>query len=89
VVERHPSGGGVRHESREAEMPIFPSRGALAFLRSGAPLSPAPTRDLPEHLRAALPLRFEAVAEALMSKLDVTAPCSVVGRDVARDGALL
>jgi hypothetical protein len=70
-------------------MPIFPSRGALAFLRSGAPLSAAPTRDLPEHLRAALPLRFEAVAEALMSRLDVSAPCSVVGRDVARDGASL
>lgn len=66
-------------------MPIFSSRGSLAFLRS----SPSPAKDLPEHLRVALPLRFEAVAEALASRTDVSASCSVVGRDVARDGASL
>lgn len=66
-------------------MPIFSSRGSLASLRS----SPSPAKDLPEHLRVALPLRFEAVAEALASRTDVSASCSVVGRDVARDGASL
>jgi GGDEF domain-containing protein len=69
-------------------MPIFSSRGALAFRRSAQP-RPAPTRDLPEHVRIALPSRFEAVGEALTSETDVTSACSVVGRDVARDGASL
>jgi GGDEF domain-containing protein len=68
-------------------MPIFSSRGALAFRRSAHPA--APTRDLPEHVRLALPLRFEAVGEALVSQVDVRSACSVVGRDVARDGASL
>ncbi len=44
---------------------------------------------LPEHVRVALPLRFEAVGEALASGGDVNAACHVVGRDVARDGAAL
>lgn len=46
-------------------------------------------RDLPEDIRQQLPMRFEAVGEALASAGDVTAACSVVGRDVARDGAAL
>ncbi|MGZ4494082.1 MAG: hypothetical protein ACXVWU_05240 [Nocardioides sp.] len=46
-------------------------------------------RELPEAVRDQLPLRFEAVGEALMSGSDVTAACAVVGRDVARDGAAL
>ncbi len=68
-------------------MPLFSSRGSLAFRRFGA--APEPARDLPEHVRIALPLRFEAVADALVSQVDVSAACSVVGRDVARDGASL
>ena len=44
---------------------------------------------LPEAVRQALPMRFEAVGEALMSGGDVHAACHVVGRDVARDGAAL
>jgi hypothetical protein len=46
-------------------------------------------RGLPEHVRESLPLRFEAVGEALASGGDVAAACHVVGRDVARDGAAL
>ena len=68
-------------------MPMFP---ALTFRRS-APSTTAPDAgtDLPEHIRRALPMRFEAVGEALISGADVTAACAVVGRDVARDGAAL
>jgi GGDEF domain-containing protein len=46
-------------------------------------------RELPESVRQILPMRFEAVAEALVSDANVIAACSVVGRDVARDGAAL
>lgn len=46
-------------------------------------------RELPESVRQALPMRFEAVAEALALDADVVAACSVVGRDVACDGASL
>jgi GGDEF domain-containing protein len=46
-------------------------------------------RELSEAVRQALPLRFEAVAEALVSDANVIAACTVVGRDVARDGAAL
>ena len=46
-------------------------------------------RDLPEAIRQALPMRFEAVGEALASDADTIAACTVVGRDVARDGAAL
>jgi hypothetical protein len=49
----------------------------------------APAQDLPEDVRRALPMRFEAVGESLVSGADVTAACSVVGRDVAKDGAAL
>jgi len=48
-----------------------------------------PGNDLPEATRQALPMRFEAVAEALASDADTIAACMVVGRDVARDGAAL
>ena len=73
-------------------MAMFP---ALTFRRHGAATggSPAgpPRRgcDLPQHVRLSLPLRFEAVAEALASGSDAAGACSVVGRDVARDGAAL
>ena len=46
-------------------------------------------RDLPEAIRQALPMRFEAVGEALAADADTIAACTVVGRDVARDGAAL
>lgn len=46
-------------------------------------------RVLPAAIRQALPRSFEAVAEALASDADTIGACSVVGRDVARDGAAL
>lgn len=49
----------------------------------------APERVLPEAIRHVLPMRFEAVGEALVSGIDATAACGVVGRDVAQDGACL
>jgi GGDEF domain-containing protein len=67
-------------------VPMFPS---LAFLRSGSSSSAGRSVELPDHVRIALPQRFDAVGEALLSGVDVTAACSVVGRDVARDGAAL
>jgi hypothetical protein len=74
-------------------MPMFP---ALTFRRSTPPATPAAERDLPEHVRQALPMRFEAVGDALLGEalpdnrsVDVIAACTVVGRDVARDGAAL
>jgi GGDEF domain-containing protein len=72
-------------------VPLFPS---LAFRRS-APghedryRDDLPDDDLPGDVLLALPLRFEAVGEALARGADVAAACSVVGRDVARDGAAL
>jgi len=65
-------------------MPIFP---ALTFRRQASAEAPGP--DLPEALRQQLPMRFEAVGEALVSDTDVIAACTVVGRDVAKDGAAL
>lgn len=46
-------------------------------------------QELPEEVRQALPPRFEAVGEALVSAADTRPACAVVGRDVARDGAAL
>lgn len=43
--------------------------------------------ELTEAVRCTLPLRFESVGEALAAGRDAVGPCSVVGRDVARDGA--
>jgi hypothetical protein len=67
-------------------MPIFP---AAVFRRSPLQSGAAWGQELSEDVRHALPLRFEAVGEALVSDADVIAACSVVGRDVARDGAAL
>ena len=68
-------------------MPMFPAR---IHRRATAGERPwGPSVDLPHHVRLALPMRFEAVAEALAAGTDVTAPCSVVGRDLATDGAAL
>ncbi len=60
----------------------------FARRRSDAVLD-AQARGLPEHVRESLPMRFEAVGEALACGGDVAAACHVVGRDVARDGAAL
>jgi hypothetical protein len=65
-------------------MPMFP---VLAFRRSTS--GAHARRDLSREVRLALPMRFEAVGEALLSGVDIAASCSVVGRDVARDGASL
>jgi GGDEF domain-containing protein len=65
-------------------MPIFPT---LTFRRQTSAEAPGP--DLPEVVRQQLPMRFVAVGEALASDADVIAACTVVGRDVARDGAAL
>ena len=66
-------------------MAIFTS-----FSRRRSPTVPqAPERDLPEATRQALPMRFEAVGEALASDANPVPACTVVGRDVARDGAAL
>jgi GGDEF domain-containing protein len=74
-------------------MPMFP---ALTFRRSTGPAQAVQERGLPEHVRQLLPMRFEAVGEALLGgvgpkdrDVDVIAACTVVGRDVARDGAAL
>lgn len=57
--------------------------------RRSDPVPDSQVGGLPEDVRDALPMRFEAVGEALASGGDVTAACHVVGRDVARDGAAL
>jgi GGDEF domain-containing protein len=64
--------------------------GFTAFTRRKSDAVPQ-TRggELPESLRHLLPMRFEAVGEALASGGDVIAACNVVGGDVARDGAAL
>lgn len=64
--------------------------GLPAFTRRKSEAAPQTRgRELPESVRQALPMRFEAVGEALASEGDVLAACSVVGGDVARDGAAL
>ncbi|MEO5711296.1 MAG: hypothetical protein ABIQ59_15920 [Nocardioidaceae bacterium] len=61
----------------------------LPFRRTPAATSGVDVHDLSDEVRLALPMRFEAVGEALVSETDVIAACTVVGRDVARDGAAL
>ena len=64
--------------------------GFTAFSRRKSVAAPqARGGELSEALRQALPMRFEVVGEALASGGDVIAACSVVGGDVARDGASL
>jgi hypothetical protein len=50
---------------------------------------PEAEAELTRHVRIALPVRFEAVAEAIAAESDVTGPCAVVGRDLAQDGTAL
>jgi hypothetical protein len=63
--------------------------GFLATLRRGATDGPEAGRDLPEQVRAGLPLRFEAIGEALASGSSSLEACDVVGRRLAEDGAAL
>jgi GGDEF domain-containing protein len=74
--------------ARLNDMPMF---SALTFRRnaSGAAQGSHRAAGLPERVRLALPMRFEAVAEALVAGRDVVGACTVVGTDVARDGAAL
>jgi hypothetical protein len=48
-----------------------------------------PGRELSDSDRRSLPVRFEAVGEALVSGSNPAAACSEVGRALARDGASL
>jgi hypothetical protein len=75
-------GGGVRTKE-QSTMPVFPS---LARRRTAAD---APKDALPDSIRQRLPMRFEAVAEALHAGTNAVAASAVVGCDVARDGASL
>lgn len=61
---------------------------AFSRRRSGS-VAQVQDRELSEAVRHQLPMRFEAVGEVLVARGDVAAACSVVGRDVARDGAAL
>lgn len=44
------------------------------------------SQEMSERLRRKLPVRFEAVGEALAAGTETHAACAVVGRDLARDG---
>ena len=66
-------------------MPVFTSLNR----RTSPAADQRPGQELPEAVRRALPMRFEAVGEALVSETSIVAACTVVGRDVARDGATL
>lgn len=44
------------------------------------------SRELSDSLRHHVPARFEALGEALAANRDVEAACSVIGRELARDG---
>jgi GGDEF domain-containing protein len=73
---------------RLTDMPMF---SALTFRRNASAAAQGFHRApaLLERVRPALPMRFEAVAEALVAGRDPVGACTVVGRDVARDGAAL
>jgi GGDEF domain-containing protein len=79
--------GGTATERAEvvAHVAMFT---AFARRRTDAP-GQAQGRELSDTVRQGLPMRFEAVGEALASGRDVRPACGVVGRDVARDGAAL
>jgi hypothetical protein len=66
-----------------------PLLSTLTFRRSQSPNDRHLGQELPEVLRQMLPPHFDAVGDALVSDGDVVAACAEVGRDVARDGAVL
>lgn len=78
-------------------MPLFTAFGRRRPAPGGDPQGPSHgatgvgtgERELPEKVRQQLPVRFEAVGEALVSARDTRPACSVVGRDAAQDGAAL
>lgn len=66
----------------------------MGIFTSRARQSPAlslstPETELSECTRQGLPTRFEVVAEALMAGRPALEACTVVGRELARDGASL
>lgn len=63
--------------------------GLLTSRRRGHTDGPEASRELPEQVRAGLPLRFEAVGEALVSGSRSLEVFDVVGRRLAQDGAAL
>ena len=65
-------------------MGIFATRA-----RRDATEDPEASRELLDHGRVGLPPRFEAVGEALASGSGSSEACSVLGRELARDGASL
>jgi GGDEF domain-containing protein len=65
-------------------MAIFAS-----FARRRTSSDQATAAELPESIRRQLPMRLEALGDALASGVDTTAACSVVGRAIAQDGASL
>jgi GGDEF domain-containing protein len=67
-------------------MPMFRTRRPRRLTQADPPFTGP---GLTDAVRLALPMRFEAVGEALVSGSDVVPACTVVGRDVARDGAAL
>lgn len=74
--------GAASHEEMRSGMGIFATRtrrGAQAEVVSDAEAAP----DAQEFS----PARFEAVAERLAAGHDASAACSIVGREMARDGA--
>lgn len=72
-------------------MGIFAGRSSRTRAGSARPQdrrrSGGRTAGLPDAVRRELPAGFEAVAEALADGEDPRSACSVVGRDLARDGA--
>lgn len=70
-------------------MTVFTSLARRRTMPSPSDQDRDQNRDLTPSVRHQLPQRFEVVGEALVAGGDVVAACSVVGRDVARDGAAL
>lgn len=87
IHEPPPTGEWRCHPSRglegDTQMAIF-----ATFARR-RPGDQTPGKGLPGGRRGGIPMRFEAVGEALVSGLDVVPACAVAGRALAEDGASL
>ena len=87
---KDPTRGASRGTPGDAEREVCSQMAMFTFARRRPEVVPdSQEGGLSEAVRESLPLRFEAVGEALASGGDVSAACQVVGRDVARDGAAL
>lgn len=64
-------------------------RNLTLFSRRRAPDQPRQERQLTETQRNALPIGYDAVAEAVVAGRSPVAACTVVGRDLASDGVSL